>query len=269
MDEVPRELQWAEAFVALADTLLDDFDMHVLAEHCVTLLNVTAAGVMIADHEGRLRVTASSTERAELLELFDLQNDEGPGLDCYTQGTAVSEGGLGEPDVHSRWPRFAAKARAAGFRSVVALPLRWRDETIGALNMFSERPRPLQPADHLLGQALADVATIGLLQQRSVQRREELAQQLQTALNSRVVIEQATGVLAERNRMDVESAFQLLRNTARARRVRLSDFACLVLGEAIDRSPHQRVVVPQVPNRWYFLHVTLSRPRPWRQFLWG
>lgn len=119
MDEVPRELQWAEAFVALADTLLDDFDiidfLHVLAEHCVTLLNVTAAGVMIADHEGRLRVTASSTERAGLLELFDLQNDEGPGLDCYTQGTAVSGGGLGEPDVHSRWPRFAAKARASRF----------------------------------------------------------------------------------------------------------------------------------------------------------
>jgi len=97
VNEVPRELQWAEAFVALADTLLDDFDiidfLHVLAEHCVTLLHVTAAGVMIADHEGRLRVTASSTERAGLLELFDLQNDEGPGLDCYTQGTAVSVAG--------------------------------------------------------------------------------------------------------------------------------------------------------------------------------
>lgn len=244
VDAVPRERLVAETFVELADTLVEDFDvidfLHMLAERCVRLLDVAAAGLMLADQEGRLRVTASSTERVKLLELFELQNDEGPCLDCFAEGASVAEGELGEPHARSRWPRFAAEAHAAGFRSVVALPLRWRDETIGALNMFSACPQPLQPAEHRLGQALADVATIGLLQERNLRRRELLAQQLQTALNSRVIIEQATGVLAERKKVDVETAFQLLRSTARARQERLSDCARrLVLGEASPLAPWQ------------------------------
>lgn len=237
VDAAARERLLAETFVDLADTLVDDFDiidfLHMLAERCVRLLDVTAAGLMLADHEGQLRITASSTERARLLELLEVQSDEGPCLDCFAEGAAVVEGALGEPGRHSRWPRFAAEARAAGFQSVVALPLRWRDETIGALNLFSMDPKPLRPAEHLLAQALADAATIGLLQERGVRQREVVAQQLQTALNSRVIIEQATGVLAERNNVDVESAFRLLRSAARARQERLSEFARrVVLGEA-------------------------------------
>jgi GAF domain-containing protein len=236
MGAVPREQRLAHTFVELADTLVDDFDvayfLHMLADRCVELLDVAAAGLMLADPAGRLRVVASSTERARLLELFELQNDEGPCLDCYAGGEPVSESGLGDVGSSSRWPRFAVEARAAGFRSVLALPLRLRGETIGALNVFNEHPEPIPAERRALGQALADVATISLLQDRGTRRREVLASQLQTALNSRVVIEQAKGVLAERHGVDMEEAFRLLRGGARERGHRLSDVAAqVVLGE--------------------------------------
>jgi GAF domain-containing protein len=236
MAAVPREQQLARAFVELADTLVDDFDvayfLHMLADRCVDLLDVAAAGLMLADPAGRLRVVASSTERARLLELFELQNDEGPCLDCYARGEPVGEAGLGDPGTDSRWPRFAVEAKAAGFRSVLALPLRLRGETIGALNVFDADPRPISADRSAIGQALADVATISLLQDRGTRRREVLAQQLQTALNSRVVIEQAKGVIAERHGLAMEQAFQLLRRSARERNHQLSDVARqVVLGE--------------------------------------
>ncbi|QDQ15552.1 GAF and ANTAR domain-containing protein [Streptomyces spectabilis] len=217
----------AKTFVELADNLVADFDLidflRLLTDRCVGMLGASAAGVLLADRDGGLRVMAASDEQVRLLELFQLQNDEGPCLDCYRTGTPVTV-----PDLRtetSHWPRFVAQAQLHGFGAVQALPMRLRDEVVGALNLFRLAPGPFDPVGTPIAQALADVATISLLQQRSTQRTMVLNEQLQTALNSRVLIEQAKGKLAERHNMDMEQAFTALRGYARSHNRRLSDVA--------------------------------------------
>jgi hypothetical protein len=168
-------------------------------------------------------VVAASSEAARLLELFQLQNDQGPCLDCYRSGQPVQAADLAA--AAGRWPRFAPAALQAGFAAVQALPMRLREQVIGALNLFRAVPGAFDPADVRVGQALADVATISLLHERSMRHTDALNEQLQTALNSRVVIEQAKGKLAERLGVDMDQAFSLLRNYARNRNLRLSDLA--------------------------------------------
>jgi hypothetical protein len=221
----------SDTFIALADTMVDDFDvidfLHMLTDRSTQLLPVSAAGVLLADPRGELRMAAASSEEAGLIELFQIQNDQGPCLDCFRTGHPVTAADLaGE---HQRWPRFAAAATRAGFGTVDALPMRLRDQVIGALNLFSTGTAPLGPADLRIGQALADVATIGLLQERNVRRAETLAEQLQAALNSRVIIEQAKGKLAERTGLDMDQAFTLLREQARGTNQRLTDVARYVV----------------------------------------
>jgi transcriptional regulator with GAF, ATPase, and Fis domain len=210
------EIALTDVFVELADTLVDDFDMtdflHMLTERCVQLLGVSAAGLLLTDERGSLQLVAASSERTRVLELFQLQDDEGPCLDCFRGGEPVSVADLGA--VH-RWPRFTAAAAAVGFSSVHALPMRLRNEVIGALNLFDVRSNTLDGGRLRVGQALADVATIGLLQQRAIRQRDTLTEQLQTALNSRVLIEQAKGVVAERLGANMDEAFTLLRRQAR------------------------------------------------------
>jgi transcriptional regulator with GAF, ATPase, and Fis domain len=222
-----REQQLTAAFVEVADTLVDDFDviefLHTVARHCVSLLDVDAAGLMLADHHGQLHATAASTESAHLLELFELQVDAGPCLDSYRTGAEVVNADLQANQ--ERWPRFSEAAQATGYVSVHALPLRLRTSVIGALNLFCARPGALSEADVRTGQALADVATIGILAQRSLHQAELLSTQLQQALNSRVTIEQAKGVLAERRSITVDAAFNLLRAYARNHNQHLSDVA--------------------------------------------
>jgi transcriptional regulator with GAF, ATPase, and Fis domain len=217
----------SDTFIELADTMVADFDvidfLHLLTDRSVALLAASAAGVMLADPRGELRVAAASSEEAGLLELFQLQNDQGPCLDCFRTGRPVTAGDLAGPD--QRWPRFAQAAARSGFRTVQALPMRLRDQVIGALNLFHAGPGLLSPADLRIGQALADVATIGLLHERNVRRRETVAEQLQAALNSRVVIEQAKGKLAERLGIDMDRAFSMLRDHAGNTSQRLTDAA--------------------------------------------
>ena len=217
----------SDTFVELADTMVADFDvidfLHLLTDRSVALLAASAAGVMLADPRGELRVAAASSEEAGLLELFQLQNDQGPCLECFRTGRPVTATGLAS--AAQRWPRFAQAAMQAGFASVEALPMRLRDQVIGALNLFRAEPDPLDPADLRIGQALADVATIGLLHERNVRRRETVAEQLQAALNSRVIIEQAKGKLAERLGLDMDHAFTMLREYARNTNQRLTDVA--------------------------------------------
>ena len=214
----------SDTFVELADTMVADFDiidfLHLLTDRAVRLLAASAAGVVLADPRGELRVAAASTEQAGLLELFQLQNDEGPCLECFRTGRPVTAAGLA--GATQRWPRFATAAAQAGFAAVEALPMRLRDQVIGALNLFRAEPGPLGTADLRIGQALADVATIGLLHERNVRRRETVAEQLQAALNSRVVIEQAKGKLAERLGIDMDRAFAMLRDYARNTNQRLT-----------------------------------------------
>jgi GAF domain-containing protein len=223
---VKREAHLGPTFVELADTLVGDFDvvdfLHTLTTRCVDLLEVDAAGLMLADASGTLRVIASSTEQVRLLELFEIQNQEGPCLDSYLSGEIIVEDDL---DSAERWPRFRPEALEAGFMAVAAVPLRLRDERIGALNLFRSTPGRLDETESSICQALADVATIGLLQERAVREALVLADQLQTALNNRVIIEQAKGVLAERSQLDMGAAFERLRKYARNHNRRLADVA--------------------------------------------
>jgi transcriptional regulator with GAF, ATPase, and Fis domain len=233
MTESPTS-RLAEAFVTLTDTLVTDFDIadlfHELAGACVELLEVTAAGLMLVDAGGRLKVMSSSSERSRLLELMEIQNEQGPCLDCHREGGPVLVADLAAE--RARWPGFAEEAMRGGFRAAYALPMRLRSDTIGALNLFHRDPDTVTAATLRIGQALADVATIAILQQRAARAREDLVGQLQTALNSRVIIEQAKGVLAEREHADMSTAFSLLRGHARSTHQQLSDVArAVVAGE--------------------------------------
>ena len=237
MPGTDREERLSRAFVTLADTLVADYDVIALLDqlvgHCVSLLAADAAGLLLADPRRELRVVASSSEQAQVMELLQLQADEGPCLECYRSGVPVSVPDL--TDARSRWPVFAAAAEQAGaFRSVHALPLRLRGDAIGALNLFHSTPGPLPHADLALGQALADVATIGILQERAIRRGEVLNEQLQSALNSRVVIEQAKGVVAQLLGVGMDGAFNVLRGYSRQHNRRLSEVSrAVVAGEIV------------------------------------
>jgi hypothetical protein len=226
----------AETFVRLADTLVADFDpvefMHLLADRCVATLEVDAAGILLADHHGDLQVVGASSERARLLELFELQHRQGPCMECYLSRTPVSITDFSSQS--QRWPEFASLAQEAGFRAVHALPMRLRAETIGALNLFSATPGALSDVTIKVAQAMADVATIGLLQARVISHGELLAGQLQHALQGRVLIEQAKGVLAERLGVDMDRAFSILRQYSRSHNMFISLVAEEVIAGSID-----------------------------------
>lgn len=226
-----REASLVRTFVEVADTLVDDFDvvevLTVVAGRCVEVLDVADAGLMLQSPGGDLRVVASSSETMRLLELFELQADEGPCVDCYRTGRPVVN--LELEAATDRWPRFAPKALDAGFRSVHAVPMRLRDQTIGALNLFRDDQGPMPDDDVVAAQALADVATIAILQHRAATNAQLLHDQLTEALNSRVVIEQAKGVIAASTDVDMDEAFARLRRHARAHRARLADVAHAVI----------------------------------------
>jgi GAF domain-containing protein len=209
----------AQVFVELADTLVAGFDLmdflHTLTERCVELLEVDAAGLLLADSGGILRLVAASTEQARVVELFQIQNDEGPCVDCYRTGQVVVVSDIRADPVAARWPQFAGAAVAMGFAGVHAIPMRLRDQVIGTLNLFRSAPDGLTPPVAMAARALVDVATIGILQERAVHQQEVVAGQLQVALNSRVLIEQAKGILAERLRTSPNDAFFILRRYAR------------------------------------------------------
>jgi GAF domain-containing protein len=226
-----REGKLVHAFVALADTLVDDYDVvefaQELVENCVSLLDVDSAGLMLDDLRGGLQMLASTSEQTRMLELLQIQSDAGPCLQAYRTGQQVLVDDLGSDT--ARWPEFATRASAEGFGSVVAIPLRLRSERIGALNLFRRGTGMMTDSDLLVAQALADVATIGILHQRVLTRGALVNSQLQTALNSRVLIEQAKGVLAERQGLDMDQAFVQLRTMARSNNRHLSDTARAVI----------------------------------------
>ncbi|GAA4456028.1 GAF and ANTAR domain-containing protein [Phytohabitans houttuyneae] len=224
----------ARVFVEVADTLVDEFDLidflHMLTDRTATLVDAAAVGLLLADQRGQLEFLAASDENAKLLELFQVQNKEGPCLDAFHTATPVVNADLA--DATSRWPRFAPRATAAGFRSVHAFPLRLRSQVIGALNVFGREPGPsLRDFDVPIVQALADIAAIGLLQERAIRRGELLTEQLQGALNSRIIIEQAKGAVAQARAVSVDEAFALIRAYSRAHNRRISDIAHTIVTE--------------------------------------
>ncbi|MFS8198729.1 ANTAR domain-containing protein [Streptomyces sp. CWNU-52B] len=243
MPNQPREERFAAAFVSLATTLAGDFDdihfLRTLSERCVDLLDVAAAGVVLAaPQEGRAEVTGSDA-RTRGLERSSVDWDEGPCQDCLRTGRPVEGIALTHPDARKAWPRFARRARQLGFHSVAATPLRVRDQVVGALSLLLDEPGTPDPGQLRLGRALADFAAIPIVQQRELRRQMRLTQQLETALESRILIEQAKGALAQQRRISVDEAFTLLRGHARARQRRISAVAREVLDGTGDLSLSQ------------------------------
>lgn len=231
-----RESEVVRSLVDLADTLVDDYDivdvLTGLADRCVNVLGVTAAGVMLASPSGDLRLVASSSEAMRVVELFELQAQEGPCLDAFRTGERVEHEHL---RAGSRpWPRFSTVAIEAGFQSAFALPLRLRDMTIGALNVFRAEQTPMDEDDALVARAFADLATISVIQGQAAREAQRVNEQLTTALTSRIVIEQAKGVLFERAGIDMAEAFSLLRTYARNNNLHLTDVAQAAIDGTID-----------------------------------
>jgi hypothetical protein len=243
-----RETWLARTLVELADTLVDNFDvvdfLSLLAARCRELFEPSEVGFLIADQAGSLRVLASSSERLRLLELFELQNEEGPCFECYRTNKPVINHHLEEVD--QRWPRFANEARQRGFTLAHALPMRLRGAVIGAVNVLQDHAEPVQEIELALGQSMADIATIGLLQQRELQRATGLAEQLDGALQTRILVEQAKGMLFERHGTDMDTSFAQLRRYARDHNRLLADVA----GEVIDGTlPTSALDAPPPPER--------------------
>ncbi len=245
-DDVARDTVLARAFVRLADTLASDFDvvdfLQSLSADSVEIIGAEAAGVMLVDARGGLRLIASSDERMRLLELFELQGAQGPCLDAFSSGQAIQANAA---DSRSRWPVFAPRASEAGFQMMCAVPLRIRTDVIGALNLFRGTDTPFTGTEMDLAQAMAEVAAIGLIQERALRERSLLAGQLQSALNSRVVIEQAKGMIAEYLRVTMDQAFTLLRNYARDHNRKLSELALDITGRRVSTAVLPRPPGPQ------------------------
>ena len=222
-----REDQLLQTVGTLADSLVDDFDvvdvLQMLVEECADLFDATAAGILLASPDGHLEVIVSTSERSEFIGLMQLRAGEGPCVEAVATGKVVSVHDL--RNVTARWPNFAADAGRSGFSSVHAIPMRLRNSVIGSLNLFRDRIGALNETDAAAAKTLADIATISILQQRLVEESVLAQGQLQRALDSRVVIEQAKGFIAQSHDLDMDSAFQRIRAHARSTQTRLSDVA--------------------------------------------
>lgn len=235
MVSTSRAERVSAAFVRITDTLVADYDvlelLHALVEVSVDLLDTTAAGLLLADTHGDLRVLASTSERSQLVEILQLRAGSGPCVECYQTGKPVIVEDI--ESMGGKWPDFQAAALSQGFRSVQAVPMRVRGTTLGAMGLFGDNPGALTQEDSAIGQALADVATISILQERTIRETALVNEQMQGALNSRVLIEQAKGVIAYTARVNMDEAFRRLRAYARSNNRSLPETAADVIGGAL------------------------------------
>ena len=263
-----REQQLTKVFVEVADSLIDDFDvidfLQRLSVRCVELLDVAAVGILLADLQDELHTIAASDEHTRLLELFALQHDEGPCVQCYRSGAARINIDLTDAQVTRAWPQFATRARQTGFVATNAIPLRLRGRVIGTLGLFQTDPAPLSAESIALAQALADVATIAILQQRTLERSQVERSQLQYALTSRIILEQVKGILAERWSVSVDEAFAALRAYARANRRQLSQ---IPPRNSIRHSASQHTSARDFPS--YIQWIRNARPAPTTDAMYG
>lgn len=234
MGATSREPKLNAAFVKLADTLIADYDivdlLHTLLEECMGLLDTQAGGLMLADASGTLQLIASTSEQADFVEIMQLNAGSGPCVECFTTGASVA---VADIDKHgAKWPEFREAALRMGYLSIHAVPMRLRGNILGTMNLFGTSVGELTPSDAAVAQALADVATIGILQERSIRETNLVSEQLQRALDSRVLIEQAKGVLSETRSIDMNEAFTALRSYARSHNLSLR----AVAGNVVDRT---------------------------------
>lgn len=222
-----REGALVDAFVNLADTLVAEYDvvdlLSTLAQQSRDLFTATDAGILLTDADGRLEVLAASSERSHLIGLMQLAADEGPCVEAYRSGEIVAVHGWAK--IYARWPRFATSVRELGYESVLAVPMRLRDDRLGSLNLFFDHDEPVSVEDRKAAQGLADVATISILHEQTLKEQTVARDQLQRALDSRVIIEQAKGVIATAENVDMDEAFRRLRARARESRARISEVA--------------------------------------------
>ncbi|MCR2763887.1 GAF and ANTAR domain-containing protein [Microbacterium sp. zg.B48] len=242
MAKKSRDARLSAAFVKLADTLVDDYDvvdlLDTLVQQCTLLVDSEAGGLLIADTDGWLQLIASTNEEAEFVEIIQLNAGEGPCVEAYTTGKGVTIADISQED---RWSAFCDAATRHGFQSMHAFPLRLRGQTIGAMGLFSVATGELSEPDLAIAQALADVATIGILQERSLRDSTLVAEQLQRALDSRVIIEQAKGVIAAQTGADMHASFTILRDYARHNQLKLSVVAEQVAERTLNLPTSSRV----------------------------
>lgn len=235
MESATRASLVSAAFVKIAQTLVDDYDvldlLHTLVEECVDLLDATAAGLMLAGPDGVLQVMASTSEESHLVEILQQDSGAGPCVDCYVTGVPVTIRDIAGTE--NRWPEFKELAAAQGYQSVHAFPMRVRGKAIGAMNLFRTDTGEMSDEDIAIGQALADVSTISILQERTIRETTTVNDQLQRALNSRVLVEQAKGMIAHMSNVDTNDAFRLLRTHARSHNISLRDTAEAVLSRTL------------------------------------
>ncbi|MEP6481453.1 MAG: GAF and ANTAR domain-containing protein [Rhodoglobus sp.] len=236
MGDSSREERINAAFVKVADTLIADYDiidlLHTLVEVCTNVLDVQAAGLVLADDNGDLQLMASTSERADFVEIMQHNAGSGPCIECYKTGLAVMVSDIAR--YGGRWPEFQRAALQQGFHSVAAIPLRLRGQILGAMNLFGTQTMELNAPDAAVAQALADVATIGILQERGIRETTMVTEQLQRALESRIIIEQAKGVLSAMGLMGVDDAFLALRSYARRNNIPLRAVAEGVIDRSFD-----------------------------------
>jgi len=239
----------AATFLQLVDTTGDDFDplevLTMLSRRCVDLFDASSSGILLADTHDGVQAIAASSEQATLLELFQIDNQEGPGLDAFRSGDAICHGDL---SAVSPWPQFARAAADVGIVAVHAFPMQAHDTVVGSLNLFMSKPGTLSDADVTLAQAFANAAAIGLLQNKTVSDLHQLTAQLERALSSRVIIEQAKGTIAERAGVGMDEAFEQLRSYARTHKMKLTNVALAVVAHTLTDSEIENLSVGAAPS---------------------
>jgi GAF domain-containing protein len=239
---------FVDTLAAFADTLVSDFDIselfYRLVGACVDLAGADEAGLLLMDREGKLGIAATTSESTHLVELLQLQTQEGPCLDAFRSGEPVRTGYLASTEAAREWPEFARQATAAGFHSVVAVPMRLQEKILGSLNLFRFHPGEVSDREIKAAQTLADLASVAIIQDRVVDSAREVIDQLQNALDSRVSIEQAKGILAERAKLDLNDAFERIRAYARSNNLRLSEVSARICSGELDTAALFREDLP-------------------------
>ncbi len=227
-----REGRLVTTFVTLADTIVASYDvvelLQRLVEACAETLDVADAGILLAEPDGTLSVVASTGERGHLA---DVLKADGPCVEAFVTATVIDVENI--ETAAGSWPRFAGGSHALGFRSVVAIPMTLRGMVIGTLNLFRSEPGAFGELDRAAARGLAEVATIGILHERTLRESTIAREQLQHALDSRVVIEQAKGVISQLNDLDMDAAFALLRRFSRSNNLSVRDVATRVVNREL------------------------------------